>query len=138
MGIKLGVIGGAKTPRFDLGQTVKLKSGSPDLLITQRFSDVDEASSWSYICTWTNDEGEQQTAIFAEATLQSQMDIIEEILKANSLQESNTYTLLEFIYDRLINSHNENENYDYMHKLKQLRDILKREHNEYQRRQANN
>jgi hypothetical protein len=58
-------------------------------------------------------------------THQYQIQLLRELAEKLKKEQDNITTHLEWIYDRMKNVHNENENYDYMIKFREIIDDLK-------------
>jgi hypothetical protein len=59
-------------------------------------------------------------------THQYQIQLLRELVEKLKKEQDNITTHLEWIYDRMKNVHNENENYDYMIKFREIIDDLKK------------
>jgi hypothetical protein len=58
-------------------------------------------------------------------THQYQIQLLRELAEKLKKEQDDITTHLEWIYDRMKNVHNENENYDYMIKFREIIDDLK-------------
>ena len=58
-------------------------------------------------------------------TIQYQIQLLNELAESLKKKQENIIHL-EWIYDRMKNVHNENENYDYMIKFREIIDDLKK------------